>query len=122
MALCQARPMAERAEMLMRARAMRIEPTPSERVMWRLLRSRQFAGLKFRRQVPLGPYIADFACFYPKVVVECDGEQHADSAYDERRDAWFVAEGFLVFRFWNHQVLEETESLELTLLAALERA
>jgi hypothetical protein len=61
--------MADRAEMFERARAMRREPTEAERVMWRLLRSRRFGGLKFRRQFRIGRYIADFICLDPRVVV-----------------------------------------------------
>ncbi len=99
-----------------RARAMRGDPTPAERVMWRLLRSRSLEGLKFRRQVPMGRYIIDFVCLDPRVIVECDGDQHADSAYDVDRDAWFAAQGFRVFRFWNKHILEETESVLAVLL------
>ena len=89
--------------------------------MRRLLRSRQLAGLKFRRQVPIGGYIADFVCLYPRVIVECDGDQHADSVYDEARDAWFRSQGFRVFRFWNKESLEETEGVLETLLQLGER-
>jgi very-short-patch-repair endonuclease len=113
--------MVERAEMLRRARAMRREPTDAERVMWRMLRARGFDGLKFRRQVPLGVYIADFACFDPRVIIECDGGQHADCRYDEARDAWFRAQGFRVMRFWNNHVLYEPEGVEIALLAAIGR-
>ncbi len=64
--------------MLARARAMRKESTDAERLMWRMLRSRQFAGLKFRRQLPIGAYIADFACLNPRVIIECDVGQHVE--------------------------------------------
>ena len=90
---------------------MRCEPTRAEQIMWRQLRRRQVAGLKFRRQVPIGLYIADFACLYPRVIVECDGGQHADNAYDARRDAWFRSQGFQVFRFWNNEIIEEIEGV-----------
>jgi len=69
-----------------------------------LLRNRRLTDLKFRRQAPLGPYIADFACFDPKLVIEADGSQHAGSTRDAARDAWFRARGFTVLRFWNHEV------------------
>jgi very-short-patch-repair endonuclease len=59
-----------------RARTLRRDSTDAERAMWRLLRSRQLAGYKFRRQLPIGPYIADFACFASRLVVELDGGQH----------------------------------------------
>jgi very-short-patch-repair endonuclease len=113
--------MPDRAEMFERARSMRREPTVADRTMWRLLRSRQLEGLKFRRQVPLGRYIADFACFYPRVIVECDGSQHSGHTYDSARDAWFEAQGFKVFRFANESVLEETDGVLDTLIATLQR-
>ena len=71
-----------------RARQMRREPTEAERRMWRLLRDRRLGGFKFRRQEQLGRYIVDFVCFERKLVIELDGSQHADSAYDAERDAW----------------------------------
>ena len=85
--------------------------------MWRLLRGRQLAGLKFRRQLTLGDYIVDFACLDPRIVVECDGGQHADSHYDEVRDAWLKAQGFRVLRFWNTDILHEAEHVEHVLMA-----
>jgi very-short-patch-repair endonuclease len=110
--------MPDRKELLGRARAMRHEPTPAERRLWSLLRGGRLGGLKFRRQVPLGDYIADFACFYPRVIVECDGGQHADSAYDAARDAWFRAQGFIVLRYWNAHVLaHQHETAEAILMA-----
>jgi very-short-patch-repair endonuclease len=113
--------MADRAEMFQRARTMRHEPTEAERVMWNQLRSRRFEGLKFRRQFPIGRYIADFVCFSPRVVIECDGGQHADNTYDAERDAWFEAQGFRVLRFWNDAVVNETDGVVDTLLATLGR-
>jgi very-short-patch-repair endonuclease len=70
------------------ARGLRREATDAERRLWSLLRNRQLGGFKFRRQVPIGPYIADFICFDRRLIIEADGGQHADSAYDEARDAW----------------------------------
>ncbi len=113
--------MAEPLPPLAFARTMRREPTPAERILWRLLRSRQLAGAEFRRQVPIGPYIADFLCFDPKVIVECDGGQHADSAYDAARDAWFTAAGFEVMRFWNSEVIDHPEGVLETLIDHLKR-
>ena len=73
--------------------------TDSERLLWAKLRAEQL-GVKFRRQHPLGPYIADFACLAPALIVELDGSQHAvDAAYDARRDEFFKAHGFVVLRF-----------------------
>jgi very-short-patch-repair endonuclease len=86
------------------ARELRRNSTGIERILWDVLRNRRLAGLKFRRQVPLGRYVADFACFSPKMIVEADGSQHEGSRYDAARDAWFSERGFAVLRFWNHEV------------------
>ncbi|WP_240788493.1 endonuclease domain-containing protein [Ramlibacter henchirensis] len=73
--------------------------TDAERLLWSRLRMEQL-GVKFRRQHPFGPYIADFACLDPKVVIELDGSQHAEqTAYDARRDAFFRGNGFKVLRY-----------------------
>ncbi len=87
------------------ARRMRREPTDAERKMWLALRGRRFAGFKFRRQVPIGPYIADFACLSRRLVVELDGGQHADSRRDPLRDLWLAGKGFRVHRVWNTEFL-----------------
>ncbi|CAN5300953.1 endonuclease domain-containing protein [soil metagenome] len=113
--------MRDRTIMFARAKGLRRESTDAERAVWRMLRGRALEGRKFRRQVPLGPYIADFACFDPKVVIECDGSQHVDSAYDEERDAWFRREGFKVLRFWSDHVLREPEGVADAILAAVRR-
>ena len=104
------------------ARAMRLEPTPAEKAMWRLLRRRQINGMKFRRQAPIGPYIADFACFDPKVIIEVDGGQHAGNIADARRDAWFRSQGFKVLRFWNGEVLDHPESPHELVQSRLQQA
>jgi very-short-patch-repair endonuclease len=81
------------------ARTLRRGMTDSERKLWSGLRGEQL-GAKFRRQHPLGSFIADFACLDPKLIVELDGSQHADQAnYDAQRDAFFRAQGFTVLRF-----------------------
>ena len=107
--------MRDRDLLFSRARAMRQEPTRAEQAMWRLLRGRRFAGLKFRRQVPLGPYIADFACFDPRLIVECDGGQHG-GARDVARNAWFAAQGFRVVRMWNAEVLDDGDDAAAAIL------
>jgi very-short-patch-repair endonuclease len=84
---------------------MRFEPTPAEKALWKVLRDRRLAGLKFRRQVPMRDYIADFVCFSPRLVIEADGKAHQDPAYDARRDAWFASEKFKVLRFPNQIVV-----------------
>ena len=81
------------------ARVLRREMTDSERKLWSGLRSEQL-GVKFRRQHPLGNYIADFACLDPKLIVEPDGSQHqVQESYDARRDAFLRERGFEVLRF-----------------------
>jgi len=79
--------------------------TEAELDLWQLLRSRQLCDIKFRRQVPLGPWIADFVCFEHMLIVEADGSQHADSRHDDSRDADLRRRGFRILRFWNNDVL-----------------
>jgi very-short-patch-repair endonuclease len=85
------------------AKQMRREPTFNERGLWRLLRDRRLAGLKFRRQVPIGPYVADFVCFRHRLIVEADGPFH-DAEVDARRDIWLRQQGFRVLRFSNREI------------------
>ncbi|WP_325609167.1 endonuclease domain-containing protein [Pseudorhodoplanes sp.] len=100
------------------ARTMRREPTLAERKLWLLLRSSRLEGRKFRRQVPMGAFIADFVCHESKVVVEVDGGQHGGEA-DVLRDQWFHAAGYQVLRFWNNDVLRNPNGvLEAIMLAA----
>jgi very-short-patch-repair endonuclease len=99
-----------------RARELRSRMTDAERKLWFALRDRRFAGFKFRRQVPIGPFIADFVCFEARLVIEVDGGQHADSAQDRRRDRWLAANKFRVMRFWNNEVRPNLEGV-MTLLA-----
>ncbi|WP_081590505.1 endonuclease domain-containing protein [Blastomonas sp. AAP53] len=85
---------------------MRSEPTEAEAKLWSGLRAGRLNGAKFRRQVPIGNYIADFVCPAAKLIVELDGSQHADQqSYDTRRTEFLVSEGYRVIRFWNHDVL-----------------
>lgn len=89
----------------LRAKRLRKEMTPAERKLWFALRDRRFANFKFRRQVPIGRYIVDFVSFECRVIVEVDGSQHSESAYDAKRDAWLTSQGFIVLRLWNLNVL-----------------
>jgi very-short-patch-repair endonuclease len=102
-----------------RARALRARMTDAERKLWFALRDRRFANFKFRRQAPVGPFIADFICYTTRVVVEVDGGQHADSSTDDRRDRWFAANDFLVLRFWNNDVLSSLEGVLTSILDTL---
>ncbi|MCE2404008.1 MAG: endonuclease domain-containing protein [Dehalococcoidia bacterium] len=104
-----------------RARRLRKQSTDSERALWRLLRNRELAGYKFRRQTPIGQYIVDFVCLAKKLVVEIDGGHHQEqSEYDDERTSSLEARGVLVLRFWNNQLLEETDSVLQAILVALE--
>lgn len=94
-----------------RARELRASMTDAERRLWSCLRMRQLDGCRFRRQVPIGPYIADFACLSARLVVEVDGGQHAGAGGDLDRDAFLKARGFSVVRFWNNEVLEQPEAV-----------
>ena len=89
---------------------MRREPTFTERALWRLLRDRRLAGLKFRRQVPIGDYIVDFLCVSHHLVVEADGPMH-DAARDAIRDAWLRSKRFRVLRFANSQIMLDPDSV-----------
>jgi very-short-patch-repair endonuclease len=95
-----------------RARALRKNPSEAERLLWTHLRYWQVDGYKFRRQQPLGKYIVDFICLEKRIIVELDGGQHAEQKdYDSKRDAWLCDHGFTVLRFWNHDVLQNIESV-----------
>jgi very-short-patch-repair endonuclease len=102
-----------------RARELRSRMTDAERKLWFALRDRRFATFKFRRQVPIGRYIADFICFESRLIIEVDGGQHADSTTDGERDRWFAANNFVVLRFWNNDVLSNLEGVLLSLLETL---
>jgi very-short-patch-repair endonuclease len=103
-----------------RARRLRRNATFEEQLLWFRLRNRQCGGWKIGRQEPIGPYVADFCCRERKLVIEADGGQHAESARDERRDAWLRSEGFDVVRFANQQVRLEIDSVLETILALLD--
>lgn len=103
------------------ARKLRSEPTDAERCLWWKLRHRQLAGFRFRRQHPVGRFVLDFVCLERKLVVEVDGGQHDEqSAKDEERTTWLEAQGFRVLRFWNHEVLGNTDAVLEEILRAVE--
>jgi very-short-patch-repair endonuclease len=90
-----------------RARELRRDGSRAERICWELVRGGRMAGLKFRRQHPIGPYFADFACISKKLVVEVDGDHHAfQGEADARRTAAMEREGWRVLRFWANHVVE----------------
>jgi len=90
-----------------KARELRKKSTDAERLLWRHLRAKQLEGLKFRRQQPIGDYIADFVSFDKQVIVEVDGSQHVvRKAKDDHRTKWLEERGFKVLRFWNNDVMK----------------
>lgn len=101
------------------AKALRQNMTHAERLLWKHLRAHRLCGQKFRRQQPIGPYIVDFVHFAARLIVECDGGQHNESEIDIQRDSWLQEQGFKVLRFWNHDILNQTESVLTTIFAVL---
>ncbi|MEN8282056.1 endonuclease domain-containing protein [Acinetobacter gerneri] len=94
------------------AKNMRSQATEAEDLMWQILRARRFMGLKFRRQHVIAPYIVDFYCHELGLVIELDGSQHNTHdalEYDNQRTQFLEALGFRVVRYWNHEVLGNTE-------------
>jgi len=86
-----------------RARRLRQAAPATERTLWRALRHRRLAGFKIRRQVPIGPYVADFVCLRHRLIIEADGPFH-DARTWMRRDAWLRSQGFRVLRFTNREI------------------
>ena len=105
-----------------RARQLPQNATNAEVALWRILRASTLAGIKFRRQQPIGPYIVDFVSFSHRLIIECDGGQHADSVSDKARDDWFAEQGFRTLRFWNHDVLGNREGVTQAILEAVGRS
>ena len=104
-----------------RAQQLRNNATDAERRLWRHLSQRQLQGFKFSRQMPVGPFICDFLCRERGLVVELDGGQHAIHAIrDSRRTAFFEQQGLTVIRFWNNDVLENTDGVLQVILTKLE--
>lgn len=99
-----------------RARAMRRQMTEAEARLWRIIRNRQIGGIKFSRQVPIGPYIADFAARMPRLVIELDGDTHTDQARDARRTVQIEQQGYRVIRFSNQDVTTNPEGVASVIL------
>ena len=93
------------------ARKLRRESTDAERRLWLILRERRLAGYKFRRQRPIGPYVADFVSILHRLIIEVDGSQHADSAADARRTGWLERDGWRVIRVWNNEVSGQPDAV-----------
>ena len=93
--------------------------TDAERLLWKHLRAHRLNGQKLRRQQPIGPYIVDFVHFGADLIIECDGGQHSESADDRQRDDWLKQQCFKVLRFWNHEILNQTEAVLTEIHTAL---
>jgi very-short-patch-repair endonuclease len=98
---------------------MRREPTPAEHRLWQTLRAKRLAGYKFKRQLGIDHYIADFVCLERRLIIEADGGQHAENPHDLRRDAYLTAQGFRVLRFWNNDIFNNEEGVLTSILDAL---
>ena len=107
-----------------RARDLRKNSTKAERIIWNILRAQRLNGASFRRQVPVGPYIADFVCHTANLIVEIDGGQHFEQeglARDRRRDAFLKTKGFRVLRFSNPDVMTNRAGVAEVIAEAVTR-
>jgi very-short-patch-repair endonuclease len=94
----------DKSTLRQRARDLRKNSTDAERQLWYYLRANRL-GFKFKRQVPIGAYIVDFACLEKRLIIELDGGQHMDNKiYDTNRTDWLMTHRFKVLRFWNRDV------------------
>ena len=106
-----------------RAPTLRRAMTEAERRLWQMLRSRQTQGCRFRRQVPIGRFIADFVCYEAKLIVEIDGGQHDPPTEEEAsRTRFLEGEGYRMLRFWNNEVLGNREGVHAAIADALHHA
>ena len=107
------------------AKRLRRDATLAEQKLWQQLRNRRLAGLKFRRQMPIGPYVVDFISLEQGLVIEVDGSQHgtlANQMHDEARTAYLNQQGFRVIRVWNNDVLGRLNAVLDLLLLSLRRS
>ncbi|MGH6988563.1 MAG: endonuclease domain-containing protein [Stellaceae bacterium] len=100
------------------AHRLRSDPTDAEKRIWLYLRNKQLGGFRFRRQQPIGPYIVDFFCPHAKLIIEIDGGQHSPER-DDKRTQWLESRGYRVVRFWNNDVLGNTEGVHAKLTEIL---
>ncbi|WP_422358091.1 endonuclease domain-containing protein [Qipengyuania flava] len=101
------------------AKRMRREPTKAEARLWSIHHAGRMDGAKFKRQEQIGDYIVDFVCFAERLIVEADGSQHVENGADQVRDAWLKSQGFRVLRFWNDDILRDTDAVSEAIHAAL---
>ena len=105
-----------------RARALRRNLTDAERSIWQIVRSCQIDGHRFRRQVPLGRYIADYVCHDARLIIEVDGGQHDRSSPQEvERSRFLQDQGYRILRFWNNEVLSNLDGVHATIAEDLRR-
>lgn len=113
-------PRAQELQIREYSRMLRKNTTDAEKCLWKLLRGRQLKGFRFRRQFPIDTYIADFICLEQRLIIELDGGQHAVTEnYAAKRARYLEDQGFRVLRFWNNDVLQNTEGVVTTLLEQL---
>ena len=108
-----------------RARSLRRDSTDAERIIWSVLRAHRLNGASFRRQTPVGPYVADFLCHGAKLIVEIDGGQHFEREQqkrDARREAFLTSKGYRILRFNNYDVMTNREGIIETIAAELAAA
>ena len=100
------------SDLTKRARKLRKNSTRAESLLWSKLRAKQIAGVKFRRQQPIGNYIVDFVSFEKRIIIELDGGQHAKAKKkDSKRDKLLSENGFTVLRFWNNDIFSNLEGV-----------
>jgi very-short-patch-repair endonuclease len=105
-------PYSSSREAILKARMLRFGMTDAEERLWSRIRGNQLDGYRFRRQVPIGQYIVDFACKSAHLAIELDGGQHATAAdADATRTEYLQSRGFRVLRFWDNDVLKETDAV-----------
>ena len=103
------------------AKTLRRNLTDAEQKLWYHLRAHRFMGRKFKRQKPIGRYVVDFVCLEEKLIIELDGGQHAENIeYDQVRDSWLRGQGYTVLRFWNNELMNETEGVLERIRIAIE--
>ena len=103
------------------ARKLRRDSTDAERTFWKYLRAHRMAGYKFRRQYVIEPYIVDFICLEKRLIVEADGGQHLEQESDDRARAEYLESlDYRVLRFWNHDILRDTQVVLETIRTHLE--
>jgi very-short-patch-repair endonuclease len=106
------------------SRKLRKSQTPWETKLWQYLRGNRLEGLKFKRQVPMGPYVVDFCCQDKKLVVESDGSQHADDAQkatDTDKQEFLERQGYMVLHFWNNDIMNNINGVLEVIVRAVNR-